>query len=262
MNHTSITAAEFDALEGLDDWRFHLGAIHATFSAPSFPAGAALVGAIADAAEQAVHHPDVELTYPGRVHVALTTHATGGLTTLDVELARKISTLASDLDASSDPLRTQSLEVAIDTMDPDRIRGFWAAVLDYGVAADGSLLDPRRDRPVILVSADGRAAIGAKPLPHRHQRSARRRRDTRCCGAGGRWPVGHRRVRPSVLGARRRRRQRGLRVHVAGPQLTPTCCRNRLWDTARPVVRFSTANEAVTNGTVRTLHMECGHHTP
>ncbi len=147
MNHTSITAAEFDALEGLDDWRFHLGAIHATFSAPSFPEGAALVGAIADAAEQAVHHPDVELTYPGRVHVALTTHATGGLTTLDVELARKISTLASDLDASSDPLRAQSLEVAIDTMDPDRIRGFWAAVLDYGVAADGSLLDPRRDGP-------------------------------------------------------------------------------------------------------------------
>lgn len=147
MEYTSIAAGEFDALGGLDDWRYSLGAIHATFRAPTFPAGAALVAAIADAAERAVHHPDVELSYPGRVHVVLTTHATGGLTTLDAELAREISTLAHDAGAVSDPLHAQALEVAIDTMDADRIRDFWAAVLDYEVASDGSLFDARRAGP-------------------------------------------------------------------------------------------------------------------
>jgi 4a-hydroxytetrahydrobiopterin dehydratase len=147
MQYTSLTADEFATLEGLADWRYGLGAIHATFAAPSFPAGAALVAAIADAAERAVHHPDVDLSYPGRVHVVLTTHATGGLTTADTDLAREITGLAAAVDATSEPLLAQSIEIAIDTMDADRIRPFWAAALDYRVAPDGSLFDRRRAGP-------------------------------------------------------------------------------------------------------------------
>ena len=36
MEYTSLTPEQFAALEGLDDWRFVLGAIHANFRAGSF----------------------------------------------------------------------------------------------------------------------------------------------------------------------------------------------------------------------------------
>jgi 4a-hydroxytetrahydrobiopterin dehydratase len=88
-----------------------------------------------------VHHPDVELRYPGRVHVLLTTHATGGLTTLDVDVARAISAAAALAGASADPSSTRVLELGIDTMDADRIRPFWVAVLGYRDRG-GYLVDP------------------------------------------------------------------------------------------------------------------------
>lgn len=148
MEYTAITAPEFASLDGLDDWRFVLGTIQADFAARSFPAAAELVTAISEAAEDAGHHPDIDVRYPGRVRVVLTTHATGGLTTRDVGLARTISELAVASGASSDPSSTQDLELAIDTADADRIRPFWAAVLGYDEVG-GVLVDPLRGRPAI-----------------------------------------------------------------------------------------------------------------
>jgi len=145
--YTPISADEFAALDGLGDWRVVLKGIHADFAADTFPAAAALAGAIAEAAEAQQHHPDLAIRYPGRVRVALTTHATGGLTTRDVELARRISTLATEAGATADPAGAQVLELAIDTMDADRLRPFWRAVLDYGDDDDGALADPRRVGP-------------------------------------------------------------------------------------------------------------------
>ncbi len=141
MEYTIVTADEFAATDGLDDWRYLLGSIHAEFRAGSFPAAAALCAAIADAAEASAHHPDVDIRYPDRVRVLLTTHAAGRLTTHDVDLARTISALAAAAGATSDPATLQSLEVAIDTMDADRIRPFWSAVLGYR-EVDGTLVDP------------------------------------------------------------------------------------------------------------------------
>lgn len=143
MAYEPITPDEIARLDGLDDWRVVLASLQATFRAPSFPAGGRLVGAIADAAEAADHHPDVALTYPGRVRVALSTHAVGGLSMHDVDLARHISTLAADAGSTPEPASAQVLELAIDTMDADRIRPFWAAVLGYREQGDGSLSDPR-----------------------------------------------------------------------------------------------------------------------
>jgi 4a-hydroxytetrahydrobiopterin dehydratase len=57
--------------------------------------------------------------------------------------------LAASVGAESQPLAAQAIELAIDTMDADVIRPFWSAVLDYRVAGDGSLFDPRRDGPAI-----------------------------------------------------------------------------------------------------------------
>ena len=149
MEYTKVSAPEFAALDGLGDWRVELAAIQAHFRAGSFPAAAALVTAIAAAAETAVHHPDVDVRYPDRVHVVLTTHAAGGVTTADADLARQISDIAARSGARSEATTSQVIEIGIDTMDADRIRPFWAAVLDYRPAGDGSLFDPLRIGPAV-----------------------------------------------------------------------------------------------------------------
>lgn len=148
MEYTEITQADVDRLDGLDDWRAVLGTMRAEFAAGSYPAAAALTVAIAEAAEAAEHHPDIDIRYPDRVRVSLMTHATGGLTTRDTDLAMKISALAAGAGAAADPGAAQALEVAIDTMDADRIRPFWAAVLGY-VSAGDQLVDPARQGPVV-----------------------------------------------------------------------------------------------------------------
>jgi 4a-hydroxytetrahydrobiopterin dehydratase len=148
MQHTSMTAAEMSGADGLGDWRVVLRTIQADFRAGSFPAAAAFVADIAAAAEAAEHHPDIHVRYPDRVRVVLTTHATGGLTTLDAEVARTISRLASDAGVRAEPPHAQAVEIAIDTVDADRIRPFWAAVLDYR-EVDGSLVDPLRVGPPV-----------------------------------------------------------------------------------------------------------------
>ncbi|MCU0261380.1 MAG: 4a-hydroxytetrahydrobiopterin dehydratase [Ilumatobacteraceae bacterium] len=147
MDHTRVSPADLAAADGLDDWRFLLGGIHATFTTGSFTAAAELVSAFAAAAERAEHHPDIDLRYPGTLHVTLTTHAVGAVTTLDVDLARELSTLARAAGAGSQPLRAQRTEIAIDTMDLSRIRPFWQAVLGYVEAGDNVLVDPRRQDP-------------------------------------------------------------------------------------------------------------------
>lgn len=136
-----VTAHEVATLQGLDDWRFVLGALRADFVCPSFPVAGELVARFAEAAEAAAHHPDLDLQYPGRVGVRLFTHDVGGVSTLDVALARTFSSLAVAAGAEAQPTAPQSIEVAIDTVDADRIRPFWMAVLGY-VERHGNLVDP------------------------------------------------------------------------------------------------------------------------
>ena len=148
MDYTNVTAEEFADLDRLDDWRFVLGSVFAHFRAGSFLAAAALVSAVAEAAEAADHHPDIDVRYPDHVRIMLATHASGGLTTLDVELALEISMLAARAGATATPSAPQGVEIAIDTMDAGRIRPFWAAVLGYR-EVDGTLVDPLRIGPPI-----------------------------------------------------------------------------------------------------------------
>jgi 4a-hydroxytetrahydrobiopterin dehydratase len=148
-----VSAAEFDATADLPDWRYLLGAIEATFVADSFGTAARLVEQIAAAADAADHHPDVDLRYPGRVHVVLMTHAVDGLTTADVDLARTISSLAATAGLRAAPVGSR-LEVAIDALDIDAVRPFWKAVLGYAEWSPPTsggqievLVDPRRIGP-------------------------------------------------------------------------------------------------------------------
>jgi 4a-hydroxytetrahydrobiopterin dehydratase len=151
-----LTTSEFDRRTDLPDWRILLQHIEASFVAGSFEEGAALVRRIADAAEAAGHHPDVDLRYPGEVHVALSTHAAGGLTDKDADLAAAISALAADAGARSAPRASIAVEIAIDALDIDAVRPFWQAVLGYEEEPPPSpgdqvvaLLDPRRIGPAV-----------------------------------------------------------------------------------------------------------------
>lgn len=74
-------------------WRVDGDVLRADYRTGSMVRGLAFVQAIVDAAEAAGHHPDLDFRY-GTVGVALTTHDVGGLTELDVALARRIAELA------------------------------------------------------------------------------------------------------------------------------------------------------------------------
>jgi 4a-hydroxytetrahydrobiopterin dehydratase len=87
---------------GLDGWAFDADRLTAAYVAGSFGAAGGLVAAIATAADLADHHPDVELRYPGRVGITLTSHDAGGVTSRDVDLARTISRLAAEFAATAD----------------------------------------------------------------------------------------------------------------------------------------------------------------
>ncbi|MEZ5281342.1 MAG: VOC family protein [Acidimicrobiales bacterium] len=151
MAPTPVDPDRFAQLEGLEDWRYHLGAIHSDFRAGSFPAAANLAERIADAAEQAVHHPDITILYPDRVRVTLTTHEIGGLSELDVDLAREVSRLSSAAGATCEPTASQSIEVTIDVTDIEACAPFWAAVMGgYRRVGDRLLVDPLRSGPTIF----------------------------------------------------------------------------------------------------------------
>jgi 4a-hydroxytetrahydrobiopterin dehydratase len=65
-----------------------------TFDCGTFPGAIAFVVRIGFFAEQADHHPDLDIRWK-RVRVALTTHDDGGLTAKDLELAGEIEGIGS-----------------------------------------------------------------------------------------------------------------------------------------------------------------------
>ena len=83
-------------LSGLDGWERAGDAITRTVVTAGFLQAAALVSAVAEAAEAADHHPDVAITRYRRVTFTLTTHAAKAITRRDVELAAEIDRLARE----------------------------------------------------------------------------------------------------------------------------------------------------------------------
>ncbi len=95
MAPRALDPAEFMAHDGVADWTAHEGGVVAEFALRPFAAAAALVAAIGAAADDADHHPEVGLRYPGVVRVELSTHSIGGrISMLDVEMAQTVSALA------------------------------------------------------------------------------------------------------------------------------------------------------------------------
>ena len=89
-----LTEAELTAaLADLPDWSREGDHIRRTVRVAGFSAAAELVGAVADAADAADHHPDVHITGYRNVTFELTTHAAKAITRRDIDLAGQIDRL-------------------------------------------------------------------------------------------------------------------------------------------------------------------------
>lgn len=75
-----------------EGWERSGDALHRTFGTDDFASALDLVNRIGALAEEANHHPDLELGW-GRVAVHLTSHDAGGVTDRDVALAERINAL-------------------------------------------------------------------------------------------------------------------------------------------------------------------------
>ncbi|HEY5043262.1 MAG TPA: 4a-hydroxytetrahydrobiopterin dehydratase [Verrucomicrobiae bacterium] len=81
------------ALAAQPNWKRNGEIISRMFVFADFPAAMKFVNAVAEIAELAQHHPDVDIRW-NKVTLALTTHDAGGLTEKDFALARQCDALA------------------------------------------------------------------------------------------------------------------------------------------------------------------------
>jgi 4a-hydroxytetrahydrobiopterin dehydratase len=83
----AFTPAEIAShLGAVPAWQVLDGQLVRTFTFQDFVGALRFVNRVADLAEAASHHPDIDIRY-NRVRLALTTHDAGGLTGKDFELA-------------------------------------------------------------------------------------------------------------------------------------------------------------------------------
>ena len=88
-----MTSEEIEtALTKLDGWAFQDGKLHRTFKFADFVQAWGFMARVALIAQSMDHHPDWCNVY-STVRVDLNTHDAGGVTRLDVELARKMNEL-------------------------------------------------------------------------------------------------------------------------------------------------------------------------
>jgi 4a-hydroxytetrahydrobiopterin dehydratase len=81
------------ALDTTSQWQRNGEIISRTFQFKDFAVAMEFVNAVALAAEEAQHHPDIDIRW-NKVTLALTTHDAGGLTEKDFALARHCDALA------------------------------------------------------------------------------------------------------------------------------------------------------------------------
>ncbi|HEV2214163.1 MAG TPA: 4a-hydroxytetrahydrobiopterin dehydratase [Terracidiphilus sp.] len=91
---SALSQQEIDArLGSLPEWKAAGGELERVFKFADFVAALAFVNQVGSLAEEAGHHPDIDIRY-NRVRLALVTHDAGGITAKDFDLAAAIDHLA------------------------------------------------------------------------------------------------------------------------------------------------------------------------
>ncbi len=83
-----------DGLVELDGWGIEDGKLAKRFTFKTYKDGLVFAVAVGYVADNLDHHPDMEIGY-AKVRVAVDTHTVGGLSPLDLELARRVDSLLS-----------------------------------------------------------------------------------------------------------------------------------------------------------------------
>ncbi|ROR92224.1 VOC family protein [Nocardioides aurantiacus] len=134
--------------DGLPDgWRLLLGQVVVRYATGDFTTGARLVKRVAELADEADHHPDVDLRYP-HVTVGLSSHDVGAVTRRDLRLAAAIAAAATELGVEPGQV-PDTLELALDTADQDRVAPFYAALLGYDRSSPDDVVDPGSRGPSV-----------------------------------------------------------------------------------------------------------------
>ncbi|SNY08433.1 VOC family protein [Paractinoplanes atraurantiacus] len=147
-----MTAAQFHAAEGVEDWRVLYHVVAAHFRTRSFAEGVAFAGEIGRLAGD--REPRVELREAG---------VTVTLTRSDITLARAISQAARRSRLTADPAAVQLVNVTIDALVVAEVLPFWRALLGYHQIGDDYLADPARRGPGVEFQAM------AVPRPQRNR---------------------------------------------------------------------------------------------
>jgi 4a-hydroxytetrahydrobiopterin dehydratase len=89
-----LSDSEIDSrLAELDSWERQGETIVKTFELADFVGSVEFIHKLVEPAEEMGHHPDLSVSW-NEVRVSITTHAAGGLTENDFELAKRIDALA------------------------------------------------------------------------------------------------------------------------------------------------------------------------
>ena len=88
---TALTEEELNQLlRERPDWSLRDGKLTRQWTFKDFVAAMGFVNHVAELAEQAQHHPDIDIRY-NRVELALVSHDAGGITARDARMARQLS---------------------------------------------------------------------------------------------------------------------------------------------------------------------------
>jgi 4a-hydroxytetrahydrobiopterin dehydratase len=147
-----ISGEGFLEAEGVEDWRVVSDGACAFFRTDSFATSARFVQAISELADTD-GRPDVDIRAEG-VTVRLITIGDDyyGMTRRDVDLARRISSLAREQALSADPSGVQSMLLVVGSLSNPEVMPFWQAVLGYAPRPDSpeeDLLDPSDRGPAV-----------------------------------------------------------------------------------------------------------------
>jgi 4a-hydroxytetrahydrobiopterin dehydratase len=82
------------ALGGLDNWKGDENGIRREYKFTDFGEAMGFVNRVAALAEEADHHPDIEISY-NQVTLTLVTHSEGGVTSNDTQMAERINKLSA-----------------------------------------------------------------------------------------------------------------------------------------------------------------------
>ncbi len=132
----------------LTDWRKLAQGLHARYLVEDFGTGARFVAAVGAAGDAVGHHPSVSMG-TGYVDLKLvsadaiyrddegTEHIVEWVTRQDVDLARRITGIATDHRLEADPAAVSVVELGLDTAGSATIAPVWAALLTGDADSQG-----------------------------------------------------------------------------------------------------------------------------